>query len=178
MEELASWLSQRAQTKREIDRAQTVEGHRLSERQLFSFLDILPVGVFVTDASGMPCYLNREAHVLLGQGIVPGAGPADLAVAYRVYVAGTDTFYPHERMPLAGALRGERFHRDDMEVARPGGRVALEAWGVPLVGADGTLEYAVAVIVDISQRRRREREASVRAAQPDDARRAVHATAF
>ncbi len=125
-----------------------------SRRRLEQFLDAMPIGVFVATPEGRPHYANREADRLLGRGVVPGAGPGQLAEVYQAYVAGTDDLYPAERMPLLQALAGTTSHVDDMEIHGEDGTVPVEVWGTPIRAADGTIEFGITAFGDVSDRRR------------------------
>jgi PAS domain S-box-containing protein len=123
----------------------------------FHFLDPLPVGVFIALHDGRPCYANREAVRLLGQGVLTSATGPQLTKAYRAYLIGTDAIYPAHRSAVVRALAGETAYLDDMEIHRPDGTVVpLEVWGTPVVGPTGSVDYAIATLVDISERRHAE----------------------
>src|SRR5262245_62442056 len=92
-------------------------------------LDQLPAGVYVLDRHGRSVYMNAAAERVLGRQMNRNAGADELASAYGAVVAGTDTPYPVERMPVVRALAGEESTIDDVEVLTPNGRVALEVWG-------------------------------------------------
>lgn len=123
------------------------------EQRLASFIEAMPVAVFVTDAKGSPCYSNSLSRELLGKGVESGAESKDLATVYQSYVAGSQQLYPTERMPLVRALDGVSCSVDDMEIQLPGKRVPLEVSGAPLFDASGHVAYAIAIFRDISQRR-------------------------
>ncbi len=107
-------------------------------------LDKLPVAVFVLDAAGRPHFVNREAERLLGRGISPDSGVDQLAEVYQAYVAGTNTPYPAERMPVVRALSGLECSVDDMEIRHPDKTIQIEVWASPVLGPDGTAEFAIA----------------------------------
>jgi PAS domain S-box-containing protein len=126
-------------------------------RQLFSFLEEIPAGVFVLDAEqGKPFYANRYAVDLLGRGVDPAATPDTLAQVYQANVAGTDEPYPQERMPLVRALSGERSAVEDMELQREGRRVSLHVAGAPIPGPGGEVAFAAAVFLDVTAQREAE----------------------
>jgi rsbT co-antagonist protein RsbR len=124
-----------------------------NERRLTRFLDGLPVGVFVIDPNGRPFYANQTAQEILGKGILPTEGVADLAEVYDAYLAGTDTLYPTEQLPIVRAIGGEKVVIDDMEVHQPGRVIPLEVTGVPIVDTDGHLAYAMIAFTDITERK-------------------------
>lgn len=151
---------------RDISESKRIEATlRESEQRLLRFLDALSVGVFVVEPDGRPFYANRSAIELLGKGIMPDATTDQLAEVYRAFVAGTDQLYPTERMPLVRALRGETSLVDDMEIARPDGRVLIEIHGAPIRDADGRIAYGMVSFTDITVRRRAEEALRERALQ-------------
>ena len=133
------------------------EALKESEQRLFQVLDHMPVGVFVVNAMGEAYFANAAAREFLGKGIAPGAAVGDLAESYNVVIAGTDTFYPEDRLPVVRALAGERSVVDDMEILRPDGRRALEAVGSPIRDSEGRVVYGVAVFSDVTDRRAADR---------------------
>ena len=93
------------------DRVETEHAVVSSERRLIQILEAAPLGIIVSDELGVPVFANAGAKKMLGVGVVPVAGPAELAQVYKAYLAGTDDFYPVERMPLVRALSGETADR-------------------------------------------------------------------
>jgi PAS domain S-box-containing protein len=147
---LVVWLAQQADKRRRAARE--------SEHRLFQFLDALPVAVFIASPDGQPYYANDEAQRVLGRGVAPGIGAAELAETYNAFQSGTDRPYPTERMVIVRAARGEPSHLDDMEIRKPNSEVIpLEVWGRPVFGASGDVEYAVAAFADMSERNVREK---------------------
>jgi PAS domain S-box-containing protein len=171
---LVVWLAQRADGRRQVAvtaaaRLSKAEGEaRESEHRLFQFLDALPVAVFISSSGGQPYYANDEAERVLGQGVVPGIGGAQIAETYSVFQAGTDRPYPSEKLATNRGTRGLSSHNDDMEVHKPDGAVVpLEVWGRPVYGAGGDVEYAIAAFADMSEREARERTIAGQAALLD-----------
>jgi PAS domain S-box-containing protein len=56
-------------------------------------------------------------------------------------------------MPLIKALEGETSHIDNMEIRRPDAAVRVEVSGAPVLGDDNSVEFAIAVFVDITARK-------------------------
>ena len=127
------------------------------ERQLFQFLEAVPVGIFVIDRHGKSRYANEAAKRLLGRGIDPNAAAEQLADVYQAYVAGTDTPYEARYMPIVRALSGEFSMVEDLEIRRADGPCTLQAWGAPVFEPDGGIAYGIAAFTDITERRRAER---------------------
>ncbi|MGK7925035.1 MAG: ATP-binding protein, partial [Spirulina sp.] len=127
------------------------------EQQIAQFLDALPVGVSVHNRDGSIFYFNQAAKQILQTDMVTDVDATELATTYRVYRAGTQTLYPTEDLPVVLALQGEKVYRDDLEIRREDALVPLEVLGVPIVDAEGEIEYAIATFQDITERKRAER---------------------
>ncbi len=127
---------------------------RDSEARLFRTLASLPVGIMVVDVSGVPFFVNDAARDLLGKGLDATSRIERLAATYQAYIAGTDTLYPAERMPIVRALAGEEASADDIEIHRPDGNINLEVFGSPIRDSSGNVVFGVAAFTDITERRR------------------------
>lgn len=139
-------------------RAESALEERRRAEEVASYLNAMPVGVFVVDREGRPTFANDAAATLLGRGIRPDATGTGLAEVYQAVVAGTNEPYPSSRMPVLTALQGRTDHVEDMEVRQPNGRVVpLEVFGAPVLDASGEVSNAVAVFRDITERREIER---------------------
>ncbi len=136
------------------DRA--LEAVREGEIKLAQFLEAIPIGVAVLDSLGKPCYVNRAGKQLLGQGILPLNAVDDLSESYQIYIAGTDTIYPFENLPIVRALRGESTTTDDMEVHQPDKKVPIEGWGTPIFNDAGKVAFAIAVFQNVTERKQAE----------------------
>ncbi len=137
-------------------RDRALEAVREGEVKLAQFLEAIPIGVAVLDALGKPYYVNRAGQQLLGQGIVPLNAVDNLSEVNQIYVAGTDTIYPFENLPIVRALRGESSTAEDMEVHQPDKKVPIEGWGTPIFDEEGKVAFAIAVIQDITERKQAE----------------------
>jgi PAS domain S-box-containing protein len=138
-----------------------------SERRLVQILEAVPLGILVSDATGQIVFANAGGRRTFGNGVVPGGGAGEVAEAYRPYVAGTDQFYPTERMPLERALRGEASAVDDMELHQDDRVVSLSAKGAPILDTEGKVVSAVVAVIDTTERR--SLEAQVRQASKMEA---------
>lgn len=124
-----------------------------SERKLATFLDAVPVGVSVFDASGQVIVVNDAGRIILGQG-----SSADLLVganaeAGLVYRAGTEQIYPAEQLPAVRALKGETVLAEDIKIRRYGQIIPLEVRATPVFDAAGKVIYAINAFADITQRK-------------------------
>ncbi|WP_293155922.1 MULTISPECIES: PAS domain S-box protein [unclassified Microcoleus] len=129
-----------------------------SENRLTQLLEAVPVGIFVVDGIGKPCYMNSWAEKILGKGLVSDVIPSTLPEVYQTYCAGTNELYPSERQPIVRALGGEVVHSDDAEIHRPERIVPIEIWATPIYDERKNIVYAIAVFQDITERQQVETE--------------------
>lgn len=128
------------------------------ERRLSQFLEAVPVGVAVLDASGRTYYVNQLAQELLGQGIVCEAATEQLTEVYQLFITGTDTIYPPDRLPIIRALKGEQCTADDIEIHQGNQRIPIEAWATPIFNNRRQVVYAIAAFQNVTQRKQTEAE--------------------
>ncbi|HEY9872904.1 MAG TPA: adenylate/guanylate cyclase domain-containing protein [Candidatus Obscuribacterales bacterium] len=131
---------------------------RASESRLAQFLEAVPVGVFVIDASGQPYYANQKAQQLLGKTVAPLATSDRAAEFYQFYIAGTDIEYPIEDLPSVRALKGESATANDIEVHQKDKVIPIEAWGTPIFDEQSKVTYAIVAFQDIRERKLAEAE--------------------
>ena len=129
---------------------------RENERRLAQFLDAMPVGIGVLDAKGKPYFVNQKAKEILGKGVAPDATPDQIAEVYQNYIAGTDSLYPSENLPVVRALRGEYSTADDIEVRQGDKIIPVEAWGTPIHDESGKVAFALVAFQDITERKKAE----------------------
>lgn len=129
-----------------------------SEKRLAQFLEAVPVGVLVVDASGQSYYANKMAQQILGQTVTQDTVVPNVLDLYQSYVAGTDSLYPCDRMPIARALRGESATIDDVELRQGDKVIPLEVWATPIFDETGNVVYAIAAFQDITERKKAEAE--------------------
>src|SRR5262249_27985087 len=141
--------------RREVEkREKAQEMLQLNEYPLFQFLEAVPLGIFVLDKDGKPLYAHQKAPELLGRGVLPSTELAKLGLVQRAFLAGTDTPYPPEQMPIGRALKGEKSSIEDMEIHQEDGRIVpLQIWGTPVVDMKGQVQYSLAIFSDITERR-------------------------
>lgn len=128
-----------------------------SQSRLTQFLEAMPVGVFIIDAEGEPYYTNQIGQQILGQGAIAKVSVEQLSDVYQAYLAGTDQFYPSDRLPVLRALQGESVRVDDIEIRRCGKITPIEVLGKPIYDESGNLAFAIATFFDITQRKQTEK---------------------
>jgi len=138
-------------------RSRAFEAVREGEIKLAQFLEAIPIGVAVLDSQGRPYYINRAGQQLLGQGVLPLNSVEELSEGYHIYIAGTDTLYPYENLPIVRSLRGENATADDLEIHRPDKKIPIEASGTPIFDGD-QVAFAMAVFQDVAERKQAETE--------------------
>lgn len=139
------------------DKTQEIEDiTESSEKRLAQFLEAIPVGVFVVNATGQPYYANQKAREILGEDVISTVKTNDSTQVYRSYLAGTQQIYPLQQQPVTRALRGERAYADDMEIHQAQHIIPIEVWGVPIFGENNKIVYAIGVFQDISDRKQAE----------------------
>ncbi|MEG4999319.1 PAS domain S-box protein [Microcoleus sp. B4-D4] len=129
-----------------------------SENRLTQLLEAVPVGIFVIDNVGKPCYMNSWAEKIFGKGLVSDVVPSNLSAVYQIYCAGSNELYPDEIQPIVRALRGEVVHVDDAEIHGPEKIVPIEVWATPIYDERKNIVYAIAVFQDITERQEVETE--------------------
>ncbi|MGA2813747.1 MAG: PAS domain S-box protein, partial [Candidatus Acidiferrum sp.] len=148
--ELARELSQRAEelaTSREALEAQTV---------MFKLvLASMGEGLIAADLEGRFLIFNDAALDLMGR------GPADLPTEqwtshYKVFLPDGITPYPPDRLPLVRAIRGESVQVELIVQSSEARSIDLTAR--PLRDAGGNLCGGVAVLRDVTERKRSEEE--------------------
>ncbi len=143
-----------------LQNAQLYVSLRENERRLAQFLEAMPIGIAVLDATGKVYYYNQRAlEIFGGNEEDPREATLDqIAETYQIYVAGTDQVYPSEKLPIVRALRGERTTLDDMEIHLADKIIPIEGWGTPIFDEQGNMTYAITTIQDITQRKQSEAE--------------------
>ncbi|MEG4118181.1 AAA family ATPase [Microcoleus sp. N9_B4] len=131
---------------------------RESENRLTQFLEAIPVGVSVLDASGKPYYSNRAAIQLLGKGVISQVASEQIPEIYQVYKAGTEQEYPFADLPIVRALKGESATAEDMEIHQGNKIIPIEGWGTPIYDEKDNIAYAIVAFQDITDRKKAETE--------------------
>jgi PAS domain S-box-containing protein len=139
-----------------IENATLYSKLRDGKSQINQFLEAVPVGIGVLDATGRPYYVNQRGIQLLGKGVDPTVTPDHLAEVYQVYLAGTDQTCSPEEMPIVRALKGERTKTDDLEIHQGETIIPIEAWGTPVFDEQGNVAYAIVAFQDITERKQAE----------------------
>lgn len=140
-----------------IENATLYSELQAKESKITQFLEAIPVGIGIVDATGRPYYANQSGNQLTGQETDTSIAPEQISEAYQLYVAGTDQIYPAESLPIVRALKGERIRTEDIEIRRDHATILLEARGTPVFDQQGNITYAIATFQDITERKQAEK---------------------
>jgi signal transduction histidine kinase/response regulator RpfG family c-di-GMP phosphodiesterase len=131
--------------------ARSEAAYREQTKILRSVLDSMGDGVLVTDDSGKMVLLNPAAEQMVGRAAA-GTHQSEWVERYGIYVPGTDTLYPTDKLPLARAMRGETADGIELYVRNPqkpdGMLVSVNVR--PLKDDSGETKGGVAVVHDIT----------------------------
>ena len=115
-----------------------------------AILDELPAPIYTTDVDGAVTYWNRACIAFAGR--VPELGQDHWCVTWRIYTTEGE-FVPHDRCPMADAIRDRREVRGKVAIAlRPdGSRVAFRPYPTPLFDEAGNFTGAINLLLDVSE---------------------------
>lgn len=138
-------------------RAGSFETLREREQRFHELLEALPAAIYTTDANGIITYFNQAAVELWGG--APVVGTSEWCGALRLYWPDAAPMR-HDQCPMAMAVREKRpVHGMEAIIARPDGtRVPVLFHPTPLYDGTGALVGAVAMLVDITERKRAEQQ--------------------
>ncbi|MEG4960788.1 MULTISPECIES: ATP-binding protein [unclassified Microcoleus] len=126
-----------------------------SESQLKQFIEAIPAGVSIHDASGQVVYFNETAKHWLGVETIPDATLEEAVEVYQMYRKNQP--YPTEELPAFRALRGETVFLDDLELHRDGEFIPFEVRATPIFDEGGNIIYALNIFYNIAQRKQSEK---------------------
>ena len=126
-----------------------------SPAALAQALDRLPAAAYATDAEGVITHFNPACVPMAGR--TPEVGRDRWCVTWKLETLDGAPL-PHDACPMAVALREKRSVRGQEAVAeRPDGtRVRFAPYPTPLIDVDGRVVGAVNLLVDVTDKRRRE----------------------
>jgi signal transduction histidine kinase/response regulator RpfG family c-di-GMP phosphodiesterase len=131
--------------------ARSEAAYRQQTKILRSVLDSMGEGVLVADDSGKMVLLNPAAELMVGRAAA-GTHQSQWVEKYGIYLPGTDTPYPVDKLPLTRAMRGETADGIELYI-----RNGLKPEGMfvsvnvrPLKDDSGEIKGGVAVIRDIT----------------------------
>lgn len=115
-----------------------------------AILDAVPAPVYLTDPDGRVTYCNPACAEFAGR--QPRPGEDRWCVTWKLHTP-NDEPLPHDRCPMAVAIREKREVRGEMAIAlRPdGGRRAFVPYPTPLLDDDGDVIEAMNILIDVSE---------------------------
>ncbi len=125
------------------------------ESQLKQFIEAIPAGVSIHDASGKIVYLNQTGKHLMGVENIPDATLEEAVEVYQIYRQNQP--YPTEELPVFRALRGETVFIEDLELYRDGEFIPFESRATPIFDESGNIIYAIHIFSEIAQRKQSEK---------------------
>lgn len=127
---------------------------------LSTVLDNVPVGIVLLEApSGRAVLSNPAAGQLLGRRVESAVPPEGRAQSFGFVRSGSELDYPSDELPGVLAMRTGTTQTAEFDVLSPEhDRRNLEAVGVPMRDASGTVSNVVVVIADVTARKRSEEE--------------------
>jgi len=136
------------------ERRRTAEALELERRRLRAVLEALPVGVFISDASGRIIEINRAAQELWDGEVLPG-GPEEYG-EFRGYLPGRVERLRAEEWALARVLAtGEAVVGEEVDIETfAGRRKTILNYAMPILDEARQVSGAVVVNVDITARKR------------------------
>ncbi len=124
--------------------------------RLQAIIDSLPVGLWIADAQGKVVFVNDIGRAIWG-GDTPDAIGQERHGPYKAWWADTGELIGVEEMPLARAIRGETCKDRAVEFERLDGTRGVKLISAaPVKGSDGTIIGSVAIVQDITERKRAE----------------------
>jgi PAS domain S-box-containing protein len=140
------------------ERKRAEDALHASERTLRQLVDILPIAVYVCDASGVIERFNKRVVELWGR--EPTRGGADrFGGSYKLYTV-DGSYLPHSAGPMAQVLRtGIAVSNQEFVSERPDGsrRTAIVNI-IPLLDSQGKVTGAIGCLNDITERKQAELE--------------------
>ncbi|MFM9266260.1 PAS domain S-box protein [Tychonema sp. BBK16] len=124
-----------------------------NESRLTQYLEAMPLGVCVLDASGQSFYANQKAREIFGRGTVPHINSEQKAAIYQFYKSGTNQRCPVEELPIMRALRGEVLRTEDVEIRAGNKIIPVESWATPIYDSLGEISCGIIAFTDITERK-------------------------
>jgi signal transduction histidine kinase/CheY-like chemotaxis protein/CHASE3 domain sensor protein/HPt (histidine-containing phosphotransfer) domain-containing protein len=126
------------------------------QKQLFTFLDKVPMGILVLDKKLKVVFVNSITESLLGHRIKPGISLSKLIKALKVTNDQNNPAVLFE-VRAVNALKGIPQHFDDIKMTLNKKEIFLEIFANPIFDDSGNVEFAICVYKDVSQSKETER---------------------
>jgi PAS domain S-box-containing protein len=140
------------------DRKQAEEAIRQSEQRYRTLFDLVPVAVYTCDAEGLIQEFNQRAAELWGREPKKNNPAEKFCGSVKIFYPDGRSM-PHEKCPMARALRGERLQASDLEIVverSNGARRNVLVSPTALRNQRGKIIGAINCLHDITVRKRTE----------------------
>lgn len=137
------------------DLKQAERSLRIREQQLFQILDAMPLGVCVVDLSGKIYFFN-QAMVQLKPEISQADKLLDVLEQCVLYRPDATNPMKPEEFPTMRALHGGKTISEELTLESKSQSIPIEVWSSPIIGDQGSIQYAVTVVADITLRKKAE----------------------
>ncbi len=128
---------------------------REGQAQLTQFLDSLPIGAFVIDASGQPSFANTTALSMMGAASLHELNTRPHETMIPLWREEDHSPLPAAEDPMRAALRGLAAQREGLEIhVGSDTRIPIEISAAPVFDSNGSVAFAIATFSDITERQR------------------------
>lgn len=121
------------------------------EKLFIDIMERIPIGVFVLDARGKPCYMNQTAAAIVGDKVSDNFCIDDLPKLCHVYREGSNELYDSDSLPIVQALQGKTASAYDIEILQGDNRIPIQVTAAPIRDDRGHITHAVTAFSDISE---------------------------
>jgi PAS domain S-box-containing protein len=141
------------------ERKRLEEARRRSEAEFRGLLERLPAGAYICNAEGLITYYNQRAVDIWGRAPRLNDGEDRFCDSFKLYTP-DGTLLRHDQCWMALALKeAGDYNEREILIERPDGtRISAMAHANPIRDASGALIGTVNFLVDISDRKRAEKE--------------------
>jgi PAS domain S-box-containing protein len=141
------------------ERKRLEEARRRSEAEFRGLLERLPAGAYICKTDGLITYYNQRAVEIWGRAPRLNDGEDRFCDSFKLYTP-DGTLLRHDQCWMALALKeADDYNEREIVIERPDGtRISAMAHANPIRDASGTVIGTVNFLVDISDRKRAEKE--------------------
>ncbi|MDQ3004991.1 MAG: GAF domain-containing protein, partial [Chloroflexota bacterium] len=140
------------------ERKQAEEALSESKERYRNLFDLVPVAVYVCDASGLIQEFNHRAIELWGREPLKNNPKEKFCGSFKIYYP-DGRFMPHEKCPMARMLKGEKLEPHELEILverADGVRKNVLAHPLALKNEHGEIVGAINCLYDITERKQAE----------------------
>jgi PAS domain S-box-containing protein len=127
---------------------------RENQAQLTQFLDSLPIGAVVVDATGHASFANTTALSMFGAASLTDLSNRTHETMVPLWQESDHEPLRSEEDPMRAALRGLAAQREGLEIHFGETRIPIEISAAPVFDSNGNVAYAIATFSDITERQR------------------------